>query len=589
MLALVAQGSELAQRCKFQVHNGECIRVGRALDCDFPIPWDPWISRQHVEVCCGERGVDVVRLPQARNPLFCSGEAVEQCQVQTGEHFVIGKTTIHVMRAEADSQVSNEGPIEEVTFDPQELHKIPYTDAHKRIDVLTQLPDVIRGARIDSELYERLTGLLLAGVSEAEAVAIVDLDSEGRVESLHWERRRMADGAFRPSTRLVREALKKRQSILHVWHKAAPDLNADYTQIAELDWAFCSPVLVPGDRTWGLYVAGRLENPGLERQKQGGSLKADVRFTEFVAEIIGSVLRENRWERQKTALRQFLAPPVLNALGDDLDTELLEPRECDVTVLFCDLRGFSQKAEESAGNLIDLLGRVSGALELMTEQIHQFGGVTGDFQGDAALGFWGWPFASDEAPLNACRAALGIRQAFAALQGRSDHPLGNFRVGVGVAHGRAVAGKIGTRDQVKLTVFGPVVNLASRLEGMTKQLRVPILLDEATAEIVRERMTSDVGRIRKLARVLPYGMEKPVVVSELLPPVADSSDLTDELVAQYEAGVESFIAGEWEDAYRCLHGMPASDRAQDFLAPLIAQHHRVAPADWDGIIRLPNK
>ena len=156
-----------------------------------------------------------------------------------------------------------------------------------------------------------------------------------------------------------------------------------------------------------------------------------------------------------------------------------------MTVLFCDLRGFSQKAEAAAGDLKGLLDRVSRALGVMTSQILKHSGVTGDFQGDAAMGFWGWPFASPESPLNACRAALGIRAAFEETFGRPDHPLGSFQVGIGVAHGRAVAGKIGTSEQVKVTVFGPVVNLASRLEGMTKQLRVPIVLDETTASIVR--------------------------------------------------------------------------------------------------------
>jgi adenylate cyclase len=285
-------------------------------------------------------------------------------------------------------------------------------------------------------------------------------------------------------------------------------------------------------------------------------------------------------------LRQFFAPPILAALGDDLDTALLEPRECDVTVLFCDLRGFSQKAEASAGDLRGLLDRVSRALGVMTSQILKQGGVTGDFQGDAAMGFWGWPFASPEAPIAACRAALGIRAAFGETFGRPDHPLGSFEVGIGVAHGRAVAGKIGTAEQVKVTVFGPVVNLASRLEGMTKQLRVPIVLDEATAAIVNSRMDRKEGRTRRLARVLPYGTETPVLVSELLPPERDEPEMTDELLSLYDQAVDHFIAGRWNDAYRLLHRMPASDRAQDFPGVLIAQHNRIPPSDWDGTVRL---
>src|SRR5690606_6175411 len=144
-----------------------------------------------------------------------------------------------------------------------------------------------------------------------------------------------------------------------------------------------------------------------------------------------------------------------------------------------------------ADNLRGLLDRVSRALGVMTEHIHAHGGVTGDFQGDAALGFWGWPFASDDSAIKACRAALGIREAFSQTFHKKEHPLAGFQMGIGIAHGRAVAGKIGTSDQVKITVFGPVVNLASRLEGMTKQLHVPIIVDEATAEIVRERASTD--------------------------------------------------------------------------------------------------
>ena len=162
-------------------------------------------------------------------------------------------------------------------------------------------------------------------------------------------------------------------------------------------------------------------------------------------------------------------------------------------------------------------------------------------------------------------------------------------MGIGIAHGRAVAGKIGTAEQVKVTVFGPVVNLASRLESMTKQLRVPILLDEGAASMVRARLNPSEGRMRRLAQILPYGMETPVTVSELLPPANDFPELTDTHLASYEAGVEGFIAGNWDEAYRHLHSMPASDRAQDFLMQQIVLNNRTAPRNWDGIVRLPSK
>nr|MDQ3330792.1 adenylate/guanylate cyclase domain-containing protein [Planctomycetota bacterium] len=258
-------------------------------------------------------------------------------------------------------------------------------------------------------------------------------------------------------------------------------------------------------------------------------------------------------------------------------------------VLFCDLRGFSAKAEKASGDLVGLLERVSQALGVMTKEILAHNGVTGDFLGDAALGFWGWPFRSDEAPLDACRAALAIRKAFADAASNPDHPLRDFRMGIGIAHGPAVAGKIGTPEQVKFTVFGPIVNLASRLEGMTKQLRVPILIDEATAEIARTRLPRSVGRTRQLARVLPYGSERPLTVSELLPSQDDLPELSDADLETYEAAFAAFSAGKWDDAYRMLHRLPPEDRAPDFLNQLITSQNRIPPPGWDGVVKLPTK
>ncbi len=79
------------------------------------------------------------------------------------------------------------------------------------------------------------------------------------------------------------------------------------------------------------------------------------------------------------------------------------------------------------------------------------------------------------------------------------------------------------------------------------------------------------------------------MVSELLPPASAEGVLTDEQVAFFDQAVGHFIDGRWEDAYHDLHRMPASDRAQDFLGVVIAQHNRVPPAGWNGVLELPNK
>jgi adenylate cyclase len=225
----------------------------------------------------------------------------------------------------------------------------------------------------------------------------------------------------------------------------------------------------------------------------------------------------------------------------------------------------------------------------MTQNILDRKGVIADFQGDAAMAFWGWPLPQPDKVLQACQAALGIRTLFERFPACPGHPLADFRVGIGVATGTAVAGQIGAPQQAKVTVFGPVVNLAARLEAMTRLLRVPILIDEATAQVARERLPPEVGRCRRLARVRPYGLQSPVLVSELLPPVADHPMLSDDHLRAYEQALDAFLTGDWPAAYALLHHVPPQDHGKDLLTGFILQHDHQPPPGWDGVIPLEHK
>ncbi len=586
---------------QFLLADDNKYTLGRAEDNEISTIWDDKISRHHVSLQPSDKGVRLIVLDAASNPVFVDGRTTSDLTLRAGQSFVIGATRFEVQQVtQSDSPRSNS--VQQLPIDRRQLAQLRYEDADKRIEVLTSLPAVIRESGVERDLFVRLANLLLAGIQHAEGVAVVAMEPErGKPVVLHQERRFEADGSMRPSSRLTSNAFEQNRTVLHIWDESEAE-DDRYTQHAGFNWAFCTPfqdvtstggtegssdTSGPIGTARALYIAGR--SPGEGAKTNQKRLHADIKFTEFIAEIVGSLQRQRELERQQSGLRQFFSPPVLEALGRDLDTSLLEPRECDVTVLFCDLRGFSQHAEEQADNLTGLLERVSLALEVMTSQILRFGGVTGDFQGDAALGFWGWPISSDEAPLNACRAALSIREEFAKAHADPDHPLTDFETSIGIAHGRAVAGKIGTREQVKVTVFGPVVNLASRLEGMTRQLHVPILIDDKLDRLIRKSADGFECRLRRLLKVLPYGMDNSLVVSELVPSEEAMPQLTNQNLANFEAGLQHFIEGDWSEAWRYLHSMPADDRAQDFLAMQITQHGRNAPSDWDGIVRMKKK
>ncbi len=591
---LIAQGADAKDRWRRTLVEGHTYILGRAAGT-WSTPWDQQISRRHAEICWRNGRLEVTVLPEARNPVFVRGRQRQSFWIRPGEHFVMGATTFTLSSAMAQVSLDEPQPVSEQSYSANFLQNARYRYADQRIDVLSRLPEMIAGATSDIELFVRLVNVLLAGIPGASAVAVVaaDTESERGIRVLHWDRRLVAEGDFAPSERLIRRALDKQESVVYVWPaRLAETGNSTYTQMDDADWAFCTPV--PGDscRGWAIYVSGR-RAPRVATPTDSGSdsldLRDDLKFTELAATTLSNLREVRLLERNQASLRQFFSPVVLEALSGQDPQHALAPREAEVTVMFCDLRGFSRSAEESSGDLLGLLERVSRSLGVMTHHILEQGGVVGDFHGDAAMGFWGWPLAQPDAVERACRAALGIRRDFARAAGQSGSAMNDFRVGIGIATGRAVAGRIGTVDQVKVTVFGPVVNLASRLETMTKQLRAPILIDETTARAVRSTIPKTEARTRRVARVQPYGMQTVLEVSELIPPVEELPHLTDENLDVYEAALDALLARRWAEAFQLLHQVPAEDRVKDFLTVFIAQHNRTAPENWDGVIPMQAK
>jgi len=604
MPELIAQGPQPENHWRRRLPAGPVV-LGRDA---WAAAWEPFLSRRHAELEWANNRLHVRPDAVARNPVFRDGDpAPGPFELGVGGGFVVGHTTFTVA-ADAPSSSDRGARHESLTLAHGELANVPFRDAPHRLDVLSKLPDVIAGAASDPELFAGVCAMLLAGLPRADAVALVATEvgavelfgpagsvPEAPVRVLHTDRRRAADGAFVPSRRLVVEAVSAREAtVLHVWRDPARshEPTAEFTVQGGFDWSFCTPVGGEACRGWGLVAAGRfVSDTGatLSFPATADDLRDDVKFAELVADILGSLRQVQVLRERQGVFRRFFSPGVLHVVAGRDAARALEPREVDATVLFCDLRGFSRTVEEGAGKLLDVLTRVSAALGVMTRAIVENRGAIADFLGDAAMGFWGWPLDDPAKVENACRAALAIRAGFEAVSGDRAHPLYGFRAGIGIATGRAVAGGIGTAEQAKVGVFGPVVNLASRLEGMTKPLRVPVLLDEATAAAVRAHLPADVARVRRLARVKPAGLETALDVSELLPPAGPDAVLTNLHLADYAEAVVAFIAGDWATADERLHRLPPRDRGKDLLTGFILQHNHTPPPGWDGVVPLAAK
>ncbi len=589
MPKLVARGpGTLEKRCRLRPERP--VRLGRRPSPDdaevdlFEIPWEGKLSRNQAELRWARGRLDVKRLSEAKNPLFFKGEENASFSMSLGEHFVVGETAFTLSEDRVSVASDDPTPLEIVGYTMAEMRETRYRDPDQRLEVLATLPDVLRSAASDEEMFSRLVLLLFAAIPDADAAAIVRVHGKDhRVEVFYWDSRMATTSEFKPSKRLIVDAVEhRRQSVRSLWSGPSGE-TPEYTIAEALDWAFCTPV--PGEACagWGLYVAGKSGDVGVD-------LRPDVKFTELVADLLGAMRDFRSLQRQQAALGRFFSPVTLPMLSSAEGEKALEPRQTEVTVLFCDLRGFSREAEKSRDDLMGLLNRVSLALDVMTKCIHSHQGVIGDFQGDAALAFWGWPLDDGTSAVQACRAAVEIRERFAAASAAStSDPLSGFRCGIGIATGEAVAGKLGTAGQFKTDVFGPVVNLASRLEGITKQLRVPILADDDTVSRVKASKAGSDLRFRRLARLRPYGMDRAVTVSEILPKGGEPNLLDDSGVALYEKALDAFVAGDWNEAFALLHEVPPWDQGKDFLTSHILSHRREPPPGWDGVVALESK
>jgi len=274
-----------------------------------------------------------------------------------------------------------------------------------------------------------------------------------------------------------------------------------------------------------------------------------MKYAELASSTLSHLRSLKNLERMQAHFQQFFPDVVVNALLSGASEELLKPREADLSVMFCDLSGFSNVSEDSATDLMNLLQQTSDSLTLITQQILRHDGVIGDFHGDAAMGFWGWPVAgTDESHAQkACAAALDIMASF--------NSNSTFAAKIGIGSGTCVAGEIGSNHQVKVSALGPVVNLASRLESMNRQFGTSILIDERTAELLGEHLQQAV--IITLGQVRPYGLDRAVRVSTLIH--REDMDGLQTLLEKYSLALAAVESGDLPKAHSLLLDITAAE------------------------------
>jgi adenylate cyclase len=217
-------------------------------------------------------------------------------------------------------------------------------------------------------------------------------------------------------------------------------------------------------------------------------------------------LREK--EMIKRAFTRYVAREVVEEILKDPEHLVLTGERRQVTVLFCDVRGFTPMSERLSPEEVVLL--LNDFYNLMIETTFKYDGTLDKFLGDAVMAVFGAPMAHPDHSARAIRTALAMQAGIAGLnEQRARDGKEPISVGIGVSAGEAVAGTVGTEDRMEYTVIGDSVNLAARLESNAKPGQ--ILISQRTYERVR-----DLVEARPLGRIRVKGKEEEVEVYEVL-------------------------------------------------------------------------
>ena len=288
-------------------------------------------------------------------------------------------------------------------------------------------------------------------------------------------------------------------------------------------------------------------------------------------------------QRNKRHLSQIFSQYIPPALVEEIDASgeeiSLEGETREMSVLFSDVRSFTTISEGL--DATELTRLMNEFLTPFTGVIQKHRGTIDKYMGDAVMAFWGAPLADEDHARHALLSAFDMISAVQQLDAPfRDKNWPAIRVGVGIASGEMNVGNMGSEFRIAYTVMGDTVNLGSRLEGLTKQYGVDIIVNERTRDLVPDFV------FRELDIVRVKGKTEPAAIFEPLGPGADISQQTAEMLDAYADALAAYRGKQWDAAVTAFENL--KQHSDDLLYNVYLDRierfrQRPPPEDWDGI------
>lgn len=330
--------------------------------------------------------------------------------------------------------------------------------------------------------------------------------------------------------------------------------------------------------------------------KKDFNIEIDITAQDEIGEIAGSfnkmIAELKQKEKIKEIFGKYVDPrAIAHLLEDTKGTQTIGEKQ-NMTVFFSNIEGWENLENSLVSR--ESIAIINRYLTLMSAPISHHRGVIDKFLGTTIMAFWGEPFTTaQERDRLACYAALeqisgldSLRQDLAQAIARED--LEQLDLRIGLATGELVVGNMGSESSKSYTVIGDAVNLASRLQGASKQYGVRILIAEST-----RNNAIDVIETREIDRIQVVGKEESARVYEVLALKGNLSAHFAALRDSFERGLNAYWQQNWQKAEQmfveCLQLQPDDRPSQIFRDRILQFQENPPPQDWDGTWQLDKK
>ncbi len=467
--------------------------LGRSNTCEIVLS-DPLCSRQHAQIILGMGGITLKDMGST-NGTTLNGVRVNESPLRNLDVISVGSTRLRFSV--------------EVSKETQDVKNLKIDEiAHKKLMTLYEVGNIVNSVLELKTLLSIIMAMAIK-VMQANRGFLLLRDKSGALKPVATHALTSMEAQAPYSQTIVDTVLKERVPVLVL--DAVGDIrfaNRDSLKALPLSSVICVPIW-ERDNIVGVIYVDKAEGTSTFSEKDMYFLSAFANQAAVAitnAKLFDDVRRE---ERLRTSLQRYLSPNLVDDMILQNTTELnLGGAKKKVSILFCDIRGFTTLTEKQpVETVVSLLNEYFSA---MSEVIFANHGTLDKFIGDAIMAIYGAPLESKENAYECVKSAIEMRNKLAQLNAQwlsQNRP--QIQVGFGINTGEAIVGNIGSERRMEYTAIGDMVNIASRVEGETESNQ--IFITEETYKQLGNLVTA-----KKLAPVKLKGKTVAVQIYEVI-------------------------------------------------------------------------